>query len=131
MLDSAYIAALNAVTKAEIYLPIEKESSLRKFGSIDLSRETFGKVYNALRSRAGKGFASIFDLYEKINANGINFATFYAAIMVFTQLNIIYMTEAEQTIVHVNKSQKVQLNESKLYNTLNLLKNTYRRSDGK
>lgn len=131
VLDSAYIAALNAVTKAEIYLPIEKESSLRKFGSIDLSRETFGKVYNALRSRAGKGFASIFDLYEKINANGINFATFYAAIMVFTQLNIIYMTEAEQTIVHVNKSQKVQLNESKLYNTLNLLKNTYRRSDGK
>lgn len=130
VLDSAFISALNKVTKAEIYLPIEKEKSLRKFSGIDLSRETFGKVFNALRAKAGKSMASVFDLYEKIGFADVNFITFYSALLTFKQLNLIDYIEKDQFVVYLNKNEKHQLTDSRLYNTLNLLKNTYRRGNG-
>ena len=131
VLDSAFLSALNKATKAEIFIPVEKDNNLRKFGSIDLSREVFGKIFNSLRGKAGKGFASIFELYDKINFNNINFSTFYSAVLVFNELELISLVENEQTFIYVNKTSKRQLTESNLYNTLNLLKNTYRRGNGK
>lgn len=130
VLDSAFISALNEVTEAEIYLPIEKDTDYKKFASLDLTRESFGKVFNALRAKAGKPIYNIFDLYDKIGFPSITFNTFYSAFLVFKELKLINVVDGEQLTIYVNKEQKHQLTDSKLYNTLSLLKNTFRRGDG-
>lgn len=129
VLDSAYIAALQKETSAEIYIPIEKQTDYRRFTTIDLSRETFGRIFNAICSRAGKPIYNIFELYDKINLSGISFMTFYAAFLVFQELGLIRVVEDEQLVVHANRTSKRQLTDSTLYNTLNLLKNTFRQGD--
>lgn len=130
VLDSAFVSALNAVTSAEIYIPIDRDPNPNNLGVLDLSRETFGRVYNALKARAGKMVYNIFDLYDKANLSGVNFATFYVAYLVFKQLKLITVIEGDdQLVIYVDRSQKTELASSKLYNTLNLLKNTFRRKD--
>lgn len=130
VLDSTFISALNEITEAEIFIPIEKETDYKKFSNLDLSRESFGKVFNALRAKAGKPIYNIFDLYDKINFSNLSFNTFYAAFLVFKELKLINVIEDNQITIYINKQQKLSLTDSKLYNTLSLLKNTFRRKDG-
>ena len=130
VLDSGFIAALNKVTNAEIYLPLEANEDTKIFSNLDLSRETFGRVFNALKSRSGKPYLTIFDLYDSINFANISFATFYVAFLVFNQLELIQTVENERLTVYVNKDKKCQLSSSSLYGSLCLLKNTFGRKNG-
>lgn len=130
VLDSGFISALNSVTDAEIFLPLENgENHYNRFASLDLTRETFGRVYNALRVRAGKVQYNVFDLYDKCNLSNINFATFYVAYLTFIELKLITVIEGDMLNLSVGAKQKTELSASRLYNTVNLLKNTFRRED--
>ncbi len=122
LLDSAFVSALNRTTNAEIYLPIEKDTNYKKFAGLDLSRETFGRIFNALRAKAGKPVYNIFDLYDKTAVAGVSFASFYVAVKTFAELEIINIVEGEGITVYVNKTAKRELTDSKLYNKLMLLK---------
>ena len=127
VLDKKYIAALNRVTDAEIFVPAEKGGDPRKFAGIDLSRGAFGKVYRALCSKAGKSIYNVFEFYDQCSLESqLSFSTFYAALLVFNQLGIITVDDNEQMIIRVNKSVKNDLTNSRIYNSLTQLKTTFK-----
>ena len=126
VIDKDFISALNKVTDAEIYLPVEEGGDPRKFAGIDLSRETFGRIFKAIAGKANKAIYNVFELYDKCDFNNrISFSTFYSALLVFNQLKIIDIVDNQQIIIKINKGKK-DLKESSIYNNLLLLKETFK-----
>ena len=125
VLDKNFIAALNKITDADIYVPIDKEGAdPRKFSGVDLSRESFARVFKAISGKLGKGIYNIFDLYDKCELNGISFSTFYAAVLVFSQLELISIFYGDTISIKANKNVKKELSMSSIYNQLSLIKQT-------
>ena len=103
VLDKKFIAALNKVTDAEIYVPIDKEGGdPRKFSGLDLSRECFGRVFKSLSSKNGKSVYNVFDLYEKCELSNISFSTFYASMLVFNELGLISIINDGNITIKLN-----------------------------
>ncbi|MBQ8908968.1 MAG: single-stranded-DNA-specific exonuclease RecJ [Clostridia bacterium] len=125
VLDNKFISALNKTTDAEIYLPMGKEGGdPRKFAGVDLSRETFGRVFKTISSKTLKSVYNVFDLYNKYDFKDVSFASFYAALSVFNQLSLISVFEGETLSVRVNKQEKKELATSSLYSKLSAIKQT-------
>lgn len=125
VLDSKFISALNKITDAEIYLPIDKEGGdPRKFSGLDISRECFGNVFKALSSKAGKPVYNVFDLFDKCELQNISFFTFYSAMLVFNELGLISIINDGNVTIKINKGIKRELTESRIYKELKLIKDT-------
>ena len=124
VLDEGFISKLNEVTKAEIYVPTEKSFDAQRFVNLDLSRETYGRIYKALTSRGASRNYSIFDCYMSKNLGKVSFETFYSAFLVFEELGLISVQSDAPFVVVGKDNQKKMLTESRLYNKLLLLKNT-------
>ena len=124
VLDENFIAALNEVTKAEIFVPIEREFDKQRFVNLDLSRETFGKIFKALTNKNYMKYYSVFDLYQNKFKGVVGFDTFYVAFLVFKELGLISVDVDTMMVISERKNEKKMLTESALYNKLNLLKNT-------
>lgn len=125
VVDEKFIAALNAVTDAEILMPVESDGDSKKFTGIDNSRETFGRIYKEISKFNGKSIYNVFDLYDKTNLQmQISFFTFYSAMLVFNELGLITIVEDKDIIIKVNKSVKAELTLSKIYQRITLLKET-------
>lgn len=122
-LDEGFISELNEISHAEIYLPIDREADTQRFSSLDLSRETFGRVFKALTTKTGK-YYSIFDLYCNKMRGKIGFDTFYVAYLVFKELGLISVRK--DALFEATQVQNIrkELSQSKLYNKLLLLKST-------
>ena len=124
VLDSGFVYELNKVTNAEIFIPMDREIDKQRFENLDLSRETFGKVYKTL---VGRGFSrnySIFDVYNSKSFGKVGFDSFYAAFLTFRQLKLIEVVSDAPFEVRGNEKDKKTLTESSLYNKLLLFKNT-------
>ena len=104
---------------------MEREIDKQRFQNLDLSRETFGRVFKALTTRGYSKNYSIFDIYNQKLKGKVGFDTFYVAYMVFKELGLI--AEQQETFFEVFERPQVKkgLNESKLYNKLLLLKNSF------
>lgn len=127
VIDKNFISALNKITKADIYLPVENLGDPRKFAGLDLSRQTFAKIYKSLISKQNKTIYNVFDLYDKCDFNNqISFNTFYLALLVFRELNLIEVEEGELLKIKINKSIKKDLGQSSLYKQIALIKNTFK-----
>jgi len=125
VIDEKFISALNTVTDAEIYVPIENSSDSRKFAGLDNSRETFGRVYKEITKFSGKSIYNVFDLYDKTNLQmQISFFTFYCAMVVFNELGLISIIDDKDTVIKVNKNVKADLTSSRIFGRINLLKDT-------
>ncbi len=123
VLDYNFISALNKISTATIYVPIEKEKDIQKFSGIDLSRQTFGKIFKILNYKDGKQFYNVFDLFDKCDFNNtISFNTFYSALLVFNQLKLIAVEEGNILTLRINKKIKSDLTNSKFYNDLNIIR---------
>ena len=122
-LDEGFVSELNLVSKAEIFLPIDRPADTQRFANLDLSRETFGRVFKALTGRAGR-FYSIFDQYNSKMKGKVNFDTFYAAFLVFKELGLVETKQDVLFEIMPVKNVKKELSQSKLYNKLLLLKNS-------
>ncbi len=122
-LDEGFIAKLNEVTKAQIFLPMEREVDTQRFANLDLSRETFGKIFKAFTNKNYVKTYSIVDIFKN-KIKGIGFDTFYCAYLVFKELGLI--TIKKDILIEISQTQNVKkaLTESKLYNKLSLLKNS-------
>ena len=83
----------------------------------NLSRETFGKIYTAITSKKEHGCYNIFDLYDALNLD-VNFLTFYAAVVVFKDLEFINIYDDLTYSISSNNRQKKELSTSKVYNSL-------------
>ncbi len=125
VLDLNFISNLNKVTDAEIYLPIEKNADIRKFSGVDLSRNSFGVIFKALYKFNEKFPNNIFELYDKCEfENQISFSTFYSALLVFNELELISYNDEDNLILKINKDKKSELNNSRIFNELQKLKET-------
>ena len=125
VLDDGFISKLKSVTDAEIYIPMGKDGSdPRKFAGVDLSRETFGKIFKTVANKNTKGIYTIFDLYDKCEFKGISFASFYLALQVFEELNLLTIIEDDMLMIKVNKNEKKELTDSSIYNKLLAIKQT-------
>lgn len=123
VVDEKFISALNAITDAEIFVPVEIAGETKKFAGIDNSRETFGRIYKEITKFNGKSIYNIFDLYEKTNLQmQISFFTFYCAMLVFNELGLISIVDDKGIVIKVNKSVKQELTSSKIFQRISLLK---------
>ena len=121
VLDGGYISRINKLSDAKVYLPLNKKGSAN-FKNIDLSRQTFGKIYNAIK-RYRAGFVCQEDLYNKLKLP-INFETFLICYLTLSELHIIDIyIENGLTKFVINDSIKTDLNKSSVYNMAKLLKN--------
>lgn len=127
VLDEGFVAKINEDSKAEIYIPMERELDKQRFVNIDLSRETFGKIFKILTSKNSLKCYSIFDIYQHKMNGKVNFDTFYVAYLVFEELGLIKTQVDTFVNINQNKNIKKSLTESALYNKLLLLKNSLER----
>lgn len=127
VIDRSFISALNKVTDAEIYIPLDKDGGdARKFSGLDISRESFGRVFKALGAKSLKSVYNVFDLYDKCSLLNISFFTFYSAMLVFNELGLISVVNDGTLTIKINKGVKRELSESKIYNQLKLIKETHK-----
>lgn len=127
VLDEGFISMLNKTTNAEIFIPLEKEGQVRKLSGLDLSRTTFARVFKAISLKANKPSYNVFELYDRCELeNTISFFTFYSALLVFNELKLITITGEDQTTIKINKNVKNELTNSKIYNRLALIKETFK-----
>ena len=125
VLDENFISELNEVSKAEIYVPIEREFDKQKFLNLDLSRETFAKVFKNLTAKNFAKYYDIFDIYQAKMRGKVNFDTFYVAFLVFQELGLVDVKKDIFLTINGKNDVKKSLNSSTLYNRLLLLKNTF------
>ncbi len=127
VLDTKFIAAINKISKAEIFLPMEKKNPIKQFVGLDLSRECYGKIYKALSGKAGKIFYNIFELYDQLSLpQDVSFATFYSALTVFGELGLVSIVGEEQMTIYIDRKTKKDLLNSKIYNKLLAIKKAYK-----
>ena len=127
-INVGFISAINKVSSAQIYIPIEKRNDIRNFAGMDLSHDTFAKVFSKISNNASKAVYNVFELYDKCEfGDDVSFATFYCAMIVFNQLDIIKITEVNgQILLKIDKKHKKELSESDLYKNLSLLNDTFK-----
>lgn len=124
ILDEGFVAKLNEVSKADIYVPMEREIDKQRFQMLDLSRETFGRIFKALTTKNFVKHYSIFDIYQHKMSGKVGFDTFYTAFLVFQELGLIKVESMPFMVISQNNRVKKSLTESKLYNKLMLIKNS-------
>ncbi len=124
VLDEGFIAEINQVSKAEVFVPMEREIDRVRYSNLDLSRETFGRIFKALTAKTFIKFYSIFDIYQHKMNGKVSFDTFYVAYLVFSELGLIQSQYDVCLNIWQNKNTKKALTESVLYNKLLLIKNS-------
>lgn len=126
VLDLSYISAINEISNVEVYIPENSKYSKTLIENLYLDRGHFGKIYHELLKHQNIEFVSILSLYSAIVKDSkmkLNFNNFIVPFYVFKELNIIEMDENKiEFIYQINKEIKTELNNSKIYNTLNLIK---------
>lgn len=124
ILEEGYIAELNKVTDAKIYVLKEDKLPIR-YNALNLSRENFGRIYSGLSAKQHIFFVDIFDVYDKIfKDKNIKFLDFFTAVKVFEELGLLTIWQERGLIkIITNKTVKKNLTESKIYSKLLLIKN--------
>lgn len=123
VLDEGFIAELNEKTSAQIYIPMERQLDTQRFTNLDLSRETFGKVFKCLVGKSYNKPYTILDLYQQKMKGKVSFDTFYVAYLVFKELGLIKVEKDMFANIYQTNLKKT-LAESALYNKLLLIKNS-------
>ncbi len=121
VLDGGYISRINKISKAKVFLPINKKASVN-LKNVDLSRQTFGRIFNSLK-KFKNSFVCREDLYNKLKIQ-VNYETFLISYLTFNELNIV-STYKENDLIKliINDNIKTDLNKSSVYNMAKLLKN--------
>lgn len=124
VLDEGFLAEIKTVSKAEIFVPIEREIDKQRYQNLNLSREVFGKIFKTLTTNSYTKYYSIFDLYQSKMKGKVSFDTFYVAFLVFKQLGLIKVSQDTFLSISQVPNVKKVLTESVLYNKLLLIKNS-------
>lgn len=129
IIDYSYIAKINSISNAEIYVPNFK-ASLLPYKNLNLDRNTFANIYKDI-IRAKKHFYSLLELYEKIKQSTnckYYYQDFYSAVLVFNELGFIkYQMEDGAYYIEIFHKIKKELNQSLLYEKLLNLQEVVRR----
>ncbi|MBE7074493.1 MAG: single-stranded-DNA-specific exonuclease RecJ [Clostridiales bacterium] len=128
VLDESYIAKINQISNAKIYMPESSKYSKHLFEGLFLERKHFANVYKELLKYEQREFVSVLSVYSAIMKEKklrLNFNNFIVPYYVFKELNIIKENTSSAAFIYsINKETKTDLNKSKIYNSLNLIKKT-------
>ncbi|MDD4816259.1 MAG: single-stranded-DNA-specific exonuclease RecJ [Clostridia bacterium] len=123
VVDFSYIAKINQISNAEIFLPNMKYQA-SFFKKINLSRENFAVIYKDIEKLTNQ-YPSILDIYlnlKKIKNIAYSYKEFYCAFIVFLELKFISFNKSENAfLLKITNNQKSDLSNSKIYNTLQIL----------
>ncbi len=126
VLDMSYISAINSISKAKIYLCADGKYSKLLFENLNLERYNFTSIYKELLKNQNTEFVSVNGLYSKIVKNGnkkLGFNNFIVPFCVFKELGIVCTDDSKNEFIYtINNNIKTDLNSSKLYNMLCLIK---------
>lgn len=128
ILDLSYIAKLNEETNAKIYIIDNLKYSKCLVDNLYLDRKHFANIYKQLLNYQNVEFVSLLSVYSAIVKDKkmkLNFNNFIVPFYVFKQLGIIKENHSTSAFVYsINTHIKTNLNESGIYNSLNLIKKT-------
>ena len=98
------------------------------FDGLFLDRKHFANVYKELLKHENCEFVSMLSVYSAIMKEKklrLNFNNFVVPFYVFKELNIVKLNNSNAAFIYsINKEIKTDLNKSRIYNTLNLIKRT-------
>jgi len=122
VISEGYLCEIQKVTDAQLFLPFGQNINAKRFSSLNLSREYFGKIFSMILSKQNATFYDVFDMYDKvIQDKKIKFENFYCALLVFNELGFIQIIKNNNITIKINKKEKRDLSTSKIYGKLNLL----------
>lgn len=123
VLSEGYISQISKITDAEIYIPAEGKIDNRRFCSLNLTREHFGKIFSAISAKQNASYYDIFDLYDKIiSERKIRFDNFYCGLLTFQDLGLVEINDSGAMMsLKINKKEKNGLENSRFYSKLSLL----------
>lgn len=112
-IDDGLLGYIGKHTKAEIYIP-EVDTRKKFVEKLDISRETFGRCYAAIKQNAAISSANIYSYYKKIKPESISEAQFVFCVVVFTELELISVTRGTFQLI-VKPFFKTELTDSPSY----------------
>ena len=124
VLDKGYLAAINQISTAKLFVPSQQQFDKNMLTKIYTHRDNFAKIYSIFKKIQEVRFVNLEALYQEFYRNKINFLDFYAAFLVFCELDLLNVFEDEGIYVKTIDSKKVPLNQSYIYNFINMLKAT-------
>ncbi len=129
VLDLSYLSAINNVSDAEIYIPEIDASDKDLFVNLNLNRNAIKNFYINILKIQNNLFTNILSIYSKMVRDlkyKISFNNFLIYFYILTELKIInpYLQDGLFAF-KINKNNKTELNNSKIYNTANLIRRIY------
>ncbi len=129
VLDLSYISAIKKISSAEIYIPEINAEDKKLFNSINLERREITKFYVNLTKIENNLFTNLLAIYSKLIKDlkyKINFNNFVIYYYILCELNIVIPNEKDGLYCFkINKKIKTELNKSKIYNSINLIRKIY------
>jgi hypothetical protein len=122
VLDVGYISQLSKESEAKIFVPKDKKFDKRIFDKVYARRDNFGKIYNVFKRIQGKEFTNYEQMYSEFYKHKINFQDFFAALLVFEELELLSVEKSSFITIKMSENKNVQLNSSPIFNFLNLIK---------
>ena len=129
VMDLSYIAKINEISSAEVYVPADLKFNFERIPELNISRENFGRIFKSLRIKAGKQFRDFLDFTDGM-PKSFSILDIYLACLVFEELGIIKIDRLGGFKFYVDNEKKSNLTESKIYNFVNLLMGTKERKNG-
>ncbi|MBO5885117.1 MAG: hypothetical protein J6Q51_04900, partial [Clostridia bacterium] len=129
VVDMSYINAIQKISKAQIYIPEIDANDKNLFLSLNLERTEITKFYVNL-SKIEKGFfTSVLSVYSQLVKDlkyKIDFNNFLIYFYILIDLKIIKtFTKDGVFSFEINRKIKTDLNKSKVYNCVKLLRRIY------
>lgn len=128
VLDTSYLSAINEISTAKIYVVENQKHTKTLFENLNLERNYFADIYQEIVKEAGKEYVSIYSVYSQIakrKGKKLSFNNFIVPFYVFKELGIIDIDETKNEFIYeINNKVKTDLKNSKIYNTLSLIKKT-------
>lgn len=129
ILDAGYLAEIQKLTTAEIYIPNFKKFDSKLFMTINNTRENFGKIYSVFKKVENVCFHSLQSMYAEFCRHKINFADYYFAFLVFKELNFIEHNIQNNNFSISLTNVKSELTNSKIFNFVDLVKKSIKKGD--
>ena len=127
--DASFIAKINNISDVKIYIPKLEKISLNNLSLIKLNRTELSKYYKNIIKLEKMEFTGIFAVYSalvrdlKFNISFINFIVYYN---ILNELKILTPKTVNGLYsFDINRNLKTNLNDSKIYNTINLIRRLY------
>lgn len=122
ILDKSYLAEVQKYSKGEIFILTDATFNKKLLHSVNLSRNAILDFFVKLKAFKDQSFTNILHLYHSFSKNNkISFSNFYVYYLILKDLKIIRIIDESQFAFEIKSTEKTNLNNSEIYNTLNYL----------